>query len=73
MVAEVDKDSTGRLTLENFMVLMAHKMSEKDPKEEIMKTFKLFDLDDTGNITFGNLQRVAKELGENLSGEELQV
>ena len=73
MVAEVDKDSTGRLTLENFMVLMANKMSEKDTKEEIMKAFKLFDDDDTGNITFGNLQRVAKELGENLSGEELQV
>ena len=72
MVAEVDKDNTGKLTLENFMILMANKMSEKDTKEEIMKAFKLFDDDDTGNITFSNLKRVAKELGENLTDEELQ-
>ena len=73
MVAEVDKDSTGKLTLESFMLLMANKMSEKDTKEEIIKAFKLFDDDDTGNITFANLKRVAKELGENLTDEELQV
>ena len=73
MVAEVDKNATGKLTLENFMQLMANKMSEKDTKEEIMKAFKLFDDDDTGNITFANLKRVAKEMGENLSDEELQV
>ena len=72
-VAEVDKDNTGKLTLESFMVLMANKMSEKDTKEEIMKAFKLFDDDDTGNITFSNLKRVAKELGENLTDEELLV
>merc|ERR1719483_1035166 len=71
-MAEVDKNTTGKLTLENFLQLMANKMSEKDTKEEIMKAFKLFDDDDTGNITFANLKRVAKELGENLSDEELQ-
>jgi len=72
MVAEVDKDGSGKLSLDNFMVIMANKMSEKDTKEEILKAFKLFDDDETGNITFGNLRRVAKELGENLTDEELQ-
>ena len=69
----VDKDNTYRLTLDNFMVLMTNKMAETDTKENITKAFKLFDDDDTGNITFANLKRVAKELLENLTDEELQV
>ena len=73
MVGEVDKESSGKLSLDNFMLLMANKMSEKDTKEEILKAFKLFDDDETGRITFTNLKRVAGELGENLTDEELQV
>merc|ERR1719348_1913776 len=72
MVTEVDKDNTGKLSLDSFMLMMANKMAEKDTKEEILKAFKLFDDDDTGSITFANLRRVAKELGENLTDEELQ-
>ena len=69
----MDKDNTGRLTFDNFLSLMSTKMSEKDTKEEILKAFKLFDDDDTGKISFDNLKRVAHELGENLTDEELQV
>ena len=37
-----------------------------------MKAFRLFDPNGTGRITFTNLKRVATELGENLTDEELQ-
>lgn len=47
--------------------------SEKNEKEEILKAFKLFDDDDTGSITLNNIKRVAKELGENLTDDELKV
>merc|ERR1712200_196362 len=50
MVSEVDKGNSGRLSLDAFMQLMASKMAEKVTKEEIMKAFKLFDDDETGQI-----------------------
>lgn len=48
MIADIDKDSTGKVSFDDFLSLMTIKMAEKDVKEEIMKAFKLFDDDETG-------------------------
>lgn len=48
---------------------MTAKMSDKDSRADIMKVFNLFDDDQTGKITLRNLKRVAKELGETMTGE----
>ena len=45
---------------------------DRDSPEEIRRVFKLFDDDETGKISFRNLKRVARELGENMTDEELQ-
>ena len=42
--------------------------SDKDTREDIQKVFNLFDDDQTGKISLRNLKRVAKELGETMSG-----
>lgn len=49
--------------------MMTAKMSDKDTREDINKVFNLFDDDQTGHITLRNLKRVAKELGETMSGK----
>jgi Ca2+-binding EF-hand superfamily protein len=40
--------------------------------DEFLKVFQLFDDDDTGKISFKNLKRVAKELGEDISDDHLR-
>ncbi|PIK36410.1 putative caltractin [Apostichopus japonicus] len=72
MIQDVDREGSGTIDFNDFLTLMTSKMSEKDSKEEIAKAFKLFDDDETGKISFKNLKRVSKELGENLTDEELQ-
>jgi len=72
MIADVDKDGSGVIEYPEFMEMMTQKMAERDPREEMMKAFRLFDDDDSGKISFHNLRRVAKELGENMTDEEIQ-
>merc|ERR1712151_561409 len=72
MITDIDADGSGHIEFPEFLEMMTGKMGEKDTKEEIMKVFKLFDNDSTGKVSFSNLKRVAKELGENMTEEELQ-
>ena len=52
---------------------MTRKFRERDPTDEILKAFKLFDEEGSGKITLKNLKKVAREMGENLSDAELQA
>ena len=46
-------------------------MSEKDSQQELDKAFALFDIDQDGFISLTDLENVAKELGEEMSTDEL--
>lgn len=58
--------------LSMLFVSVTDRMLQRDPKEEILKAFKLFDDDDSGRISMRNLRRVARELGESITDEELR-
>jgi centrin-3 len=73
MVHEVDPSNAGAVDYEQFLEVMAERYASRDPEEEIRKAFQLFDDDHSGKITLKNMKRVARELGENLSEEELQA
>merc|ERR1719267_269310 len=72
MISDVDDDGSGTIEYPEFLSMMTQKILNRDPKDEILKAFKLFDDDETGKISFKNLKRVAKELGERMTDEELQ-
>lgn len=67
------QDGSGSIDFEEFLNMMTAKMSDKDTREDINKVFNLFDDDQTGHITLRNLKRVAKELGETMSGEGKRI
>ena len=54
-------------------ILVTDWMLDRDPQEEVFKAFRLFDDDDSGKISLRNLRRVARELGENMTDEELRA
>jgi centrin-3 len=59
------------LTLPAFQTVAAQLISNRDPREEILRAFALFDTEDKGIISLEDLRRVARELGEGLEEEEL--
>ena len=63
----------GRLLLPHasFQALAAQRISARDPREEILRAFDLFDPEGKGRIDLEDLRRVARELGEGLQDEEL--
>ena len=73
LMQEYDRNETGQVGYADFAEIMTQKISERDPDQEILKAFKLFDDDNTGKITLKNLKRVARELGENIDENELQA
>jgi len=59
------------LTLQGFQTIAAKLIAERDPRDEILRAFQLFDTEDKGMIQIDDLRRVARELGEGLEEEEL--
>merc|ERR1712224_1041816 len=71
LIHSVDDDGDGEMDYDDFERMMEQKILNKDQKDDLMKAFKLMDDDKTGKISLANLKRVAKELGETLTEEEL--
>jgi centrin-3 len=59
------------LTLQSFQTIASSLISARDPRDEILRAFNLFDTEGKGMISLEDLRRVARELGEGLEEEEL--
>ena len=72
MISDIDDDGSGTIGSEEFLKMMTFKILNRDPKEELLQAFRLFDDDESGWISFINLKRVAKDFGESMTDEELK-
>lgn len=70
MIADLDKLGSA-IDFDTFLDAITDKLGDKESRGGIYKIFELFDDDKTGNINLNNLRRVAKELGETMSVDEL--
>ena len=72
MIADFDENGNGTIEFEEFLDMMTARISDKNTRDDLKRVFNLFDDGRTGEIKVENLKRVARELGEEISDEELK-
>jgi centrin-1 len=70
--SELGKDIREKITQEEFFEIVTPRLPDRHTKEYIRMIFNYFDLDKNEKISIRNLKKIAQEIGENLSDEELK-
>uniref|UniRef100_A0A7S3YIH7 EF-hand domain-containing protein n=2 Tax=Lotharella globosa TaxID=91324 RepID=A0A7S3YIH7_9EUKA len=71
VITEADKDGSGTIDFVEFLAVVKKSMGHKMSKDDVTKTFDMFDTDDSGAITLDNLVELSEQLGEDMTREEL--
>ena len=76
LIADLDipeAERNGGISFDDFVDAINDKLGDKESKEGIRRIFGLF-IDDPNaeTITLSSLKKISKELGENISDEELK-
>ena len=61
------------ITFDQFLNHVTERLGNRHSKEGIQHIFELFDHDGSGAIDVAKMKRVAKELGESMTAEELEA
>mmetsp|Transcript_119537 Transcript_119537/g.338310 ORF Transcript_119537/g.338310 Transcript_119537/m.338310 type:complete len:196 (-) Transcript_119537:270-857(-) len=72
LMSRYDREDSGYIGFDAFEEIMLQRYAAQDPMDEIRKAFELFDEDKRGKISFRNLKRIARDLGEKLTDDELR-
>jgi centrin-3 len=73
LMTDYDVENTGKINREDFVEIAKDMVLNRDPQEELQRAFKLFSDEASGKISFRNLRKIARELGEKTSDEELRA
>jgi centrin-1 len=75
LISELDTPEAskrGGVDFETFLQAINDKLGDKESEEGLRRIFNLFVDDNQDTITLSSLKKIAKELGENMSHEDLQ-
>ncbi|CAE8717079.1 unnamed protein product, partial [Polarella glacialis] len=72
LMTRYDREETGNIGYDAFEEIMVQRYAAQDPMDEMRKAFELFDEDKRGKVSFRNLKRIARDLGEKLTDDELR-
>ena len=61
----------GTIDFDEFLTLIAKRLQNADPEEEIREAFHVFDKDGNGYISSAELRHVMTNLGEKLTDDEV--
>ncbi len=70
--SEFGKDIREKITQDEFFEIVTPRLPDRHTKDYIRMIFNYFDLDKNEKISIRNLKKIAQEIGENLSDEELK-
>ena len=71
MICDLESEGA-ECDFENFLEAISSKLGNRETRDGIERIFDLFDDDRTGSINFNNIKRVAKDLGETMTNDELR-
>uniref|UniRef100_A0A7S2U3J4 Calmodulin n=1 Tax=Lotharella oceanica TaxID=641309 RepID=A0A7S2U3J4_9EUKA len=73
MILACDPSGRGDITFDNFLDMMVRKLqSDDDGEADIERIFQIFDKDGDGYINYDDLSGVMKDLGEELTDDEIR-
>ena len=71
ILSETDLRNPDTITFNEFLQIIHSQLPFRDTRKELEEAFKLFDIDNTGRITFKNLKDVLTSMGEQLTDQEI--
>ena len=72
MISDLDSDGNGNIDFPEWLALMTTKIGDKNSRANYSKVFAMYDDEKTGFLSAKNLRRVAEQLGETITEQEIQ-